>query len=160
RYADVRLEPGTDVRAWIDAEAANVRAVIRTGCSVAPDLAVLLIRLLHFSLDACDRWADGASLNLLAIETTTRTRDRFGSAVAWEDLAWHQFRMGRVDESTVAINQALSIYRELGEITQVVSALPTLAALHLRKRQFGLAVSVDREAVALARIHASRVTLA
>ena len=163
RYADISLDPGTNVSSWIEAEAANVHSVIHAGCAAeppAPGLAVMLIRLLHYSMDACGRWADTASLNQLAIDTSTRCGDRLGAAFAWNDLAWSYFRMARTEDSVVAVNKALAIYRDLGLMEQVVLGLGTLALLYVRKRRFEEASAVAHEAVTQGRTHGSPVLLA
>jgi tetratricopeptide (TPR) repeat protein len=139
-----------EARAWLDIERPNLIAVAAAAAGSSPSYTANLAATLDRYLDAGAHYADAATLGTLALQAGRNNDDRGAQGSALTLLGSAYRRLGRYQAALEQYEQALSIYRELGDRAGVATALRGIGGLQWRLGRYLEALDQLNEAV---RVH-------
>jgi tetratricopeptide (TPR) repeat protein len=112
----VRFPDEASAGAWLEAERANLVAVINTAAGLGRDEYVADTALaLRFFFNRRKFWDDWIATGTRAVDATRRLGDQSRVSVALNSLGVAYFDLHRFDEALACSRQVLAISRELGD---------------------------------------------
>jgi DNA-binding SARP family transcriptional activator/tetratricopeptide (TPR) repeat protein len=148
--ADIGFSGREDVYAWVDAEAANLPAVLRQATTLpAEEMVAALSAALFFPLYERGRWRELEQLARLGAGAADRLDDSLMCAVTHSDLGYVQADMGEPMGAIRHLELALAHYRELNNRRGQAAQLDRIGVVYSRLGQFDKAISRFDESVEL-----------
>ncbi|MFD5702203.1 AfsR/SARP family transcriptional regulator [Streptomyces lasiicapitis] len=136
---------------WADQELPNIVSLAERHPHDATGLVPALVRNLFPYLQRRGRLTELALLGTLAVETARRAGDPRATAQALTDLAGHRFMAGRAGEALNLNDEALALWRTLGEASCVRRGLNHRGLLLEGLGRHEESAGALRQALALAR---------
>jgi DNA-binding SARP family transcriptional activator len=144
RRYQVRRQPAAEINpplefptveaalAWYDDERANVVAVTRQAASAGVhDVAWRLPATLFLVFNRRNNWADSVVTHRIAAESVHKAGDRLGEAWILQQLGWALARV-RDEQAFKCLQDAMTIWQELGDAIGEARAAISLGEVHLR----------------------------
>ncbi|TDE51544.1 tetratricopeptide repeat protein [Nonomuraea mesophila] len=145
RFADRQ-----EVYAWVDAEAANLPAVVGSAAALgADDLVTALSAALFFPLYERGRWRELHGIAELAMASAERLGDAHHRAVAHSDIGYVLADLGRHRDAIRHLETSRELYHENGNRRGEAAQLDRLAVVHSRLGHFDDAIVKFRQSVGL-----------
>ncbi|MFH9952938.1 tetratricopeptide repeat protein [Streptomyces roseolus] len=142
--------PG-EALAWLDAERANLIAMVHLTTETAPAVAPYMSASLGTYLHRRRHFHDAVAVNGSALAATRKLDDRRGEAFALRNLGESLQYLRRFEEASTNLTQAAAIYHELNEPRAEGVALGTLGDTLVDLRRFDEAITTLEQAAALFR---------
>lgn len=142
----------TTSRAWLDAERANLTAIIAHTATHGwhihtTRLADTLIRYLEIS----GHYPDALTIHTHARDAAHHTSDRAAEAHHLTSIGTVHTHQGRYQQATDHYQQALTLFRELGDAEGQARALTNLGSVHFQQGRFQQATDHHHQAITLCR---------
>jgi DNA-binding SARP family transcriptional activator/tetratricopeptide (TPR) repeat protein len=141
--------------AWLETERANLHAATaHAAASGRLEHAMLIPAAMHDFLQAGGHWDQQRALDQIALAAARQADDRLGQARALMLLSGPQFHANDRAASVASMEQALALFRDLGDqVAQIgqASALNSLGYLHGRAGDYPAAVTCHQQALELFR---------
>ena len=144
----------TEAAAWLDAERANLVAVVRQAVAEPPTLARLggeLVLALYPALLMRGHHYEWEVLCRTVLDAAERVGDAALIATTWTKLAVLYSIQLRREEALECLSQALPIQRGLGDRDGEASTLETTAMVHARRNDAAVALPLYEAALAIRR---------
>ncbi|MEV4395612.1 BTAD domain-containing putative transcriptional regulator [Nonomuraea sp. NPDC049607] len=139
-----------EVYAWVDAEAAQLPAVLGSAAALgADDLVTALSAALFFPLYERGRWRELWEVSEMGAAAADRVGDPHHRAVTHGDLGYVLADLGRLDEALVHLKVSLAQHRLTGNRRGEAAQLDRLGVVHSRLGRFAEAVGHFRLSVDL-----------
>jgi tetratricopeptide (TPR) repeat protein/transcriptional regulator with XRE-family HTH domain len=137
--------------AWLDAERANLTAVVHAGIRDWPDHVTRLAGTLFRYLDAGGHVPEAIAIQGDASRSAADSGDQAAEAVALTNLSVVCIRQGKGDEAISYLQQALRLYPATGDRNTHARALHNLGVVYGRRDQYEQAVDYTQQALDLHR---------
>jgi tetratricopeptide (TPR) repeat protein len=144
---------------WLDAEQANLVALVRQAAELPDALAaraVDLVQALFWGMDTRARYRTQRVLGELALPVARRLDDHSGRGHLLTDLGGAQWRLGRFEAARACLEEALVVFEQLGDLHGQARTLNNLGALHSRQGRWEPAHGCYERALALHRQRGDR----
>jgi tetratricopeptide (TPR) repeat protein len=139
---------------WIDAERANLLAVIGQAAEIEGPLARTAAHLaltLYHPLANRGHSEDRVRLNQIAVRVARQAGDRWREAQATEDLGFIYGTVGRVDEAVEHARRALRLWREVDDPASEMNALSDLGLAYRQQGQYRRAIACLQRGLVIGR---------
>jgi DNA-binding SARP family transcriptional activator/tetratricopeptide (TPR) repeat protein len=149
------LRTRADAIAWVDANLADLVAVVQHAADLSDRVARLAVRLvaaLYRPLANRGQWRVRVTLHQRAAEAAARVGDQQGEAQSLEDLGTVYGQIGRPAESIAYNERALVIWRKIGDQRGEAGCLVGLGITYRQMGRFDEAVECLREGLAVSEI--------
>jgi tetratricopeptide (TPR) repeat protein len=140
---------------WLDAERANLLAVVRQAAALPDEQAEVAVRLavaVKVLLDVRCYWWEWAKINEIAVRVAQRIEDRVGEARGYMFLGNALGRLGRIDEELAHVEHARVLWREIGDPLGESGALNACGLAHIHQQSYHEAVECFEQSVRLRRL--------
>lgn len=139
--AEPRFRDRHQVYAWVDAEAAQLPAVLGGAAALGTDdLVTALSAALFFPLYERGRWRELREVSEAGAAGADHLRDPHHRAVTHGDLGYVLADLGRLDEALVHLKVSLAQHRLTGNRRGEAAQLDRLGVVHSRLGRFAEAV--------------------
>jgi tetratricopeptide (TPR) repeat protein len=149
------LDSVAQVIDWLDAERANLVAVVRQAAELPDERAEVAVRLavaVKVLLDVRCYWWEWAKINEIAVRVAERVEDRVGEARGYMFLGNALGRLGRIDEELAHVEHARVLWREIGDPLGESGALNACGLAHIHQLRFHEAVQYFEQSIRLRRL--------
>jgi DNA-binding SARP family transcriptional activator len=150
-----RLDTAARVIRWIDAERANILAVVRQAAELPGDDCTAAVRLaaaVSVLLDMRCYWWEWVTVNEIAIRVAERTQDQAAQARGQMFMGHALGRLGRVAEELAHVQAALAMWREVGGPLGESGALNACGLAQVHQHNYRDAVRSFEQSLRLRRL--------
>ena len=140
--------------AWLEAERANLLAVVQQAAvipGVPAEMAIQLTQALFGFYLVRSYWEDWVRVNQAALEAAGRVGDRAAEAQAHNDLGVANTRLGRYERAVACHQQGLAIRRELGDRHGQAASLSNVSSVYAWQGRHAEALACLQESLAICR---------
>ncbi len=156
-HTGVALHTTADALAWIDAEAANLVAVVRQAVAAGDDdITLSLAATLSYALYHRGRWGHELLICQAVLGVAKRSGDPRYLGIIHDNLGTALSSTDRVADAVPHLKAALQAYRRAGEGKREATTLDHLAVAMRRLGHFDQSIDYHLEALRLHRAHGNR----
>jgi tetratricopeptide (TPR) repeat protein len=152
----IALPDRDEAHAWVDAEAANLAAVVHQAASRDDDLTIALAAALTYPLYVRGHWRQELVLSEIAVETAERMGDPEYKAFAYVNLGTARSQLGRPAEAQPCFERALGHYRQIGNLRRAAVVLNHTGTVYRKMGMLEQAIERHLQALDIHRAHADR----
>jgi DNA-binding SARP family transcriptional activator/Flp pilus assembly protein TadD len=146
------LTDPSQARGWLDAERRTLVALmVHAADSGWPGHATRLAATLFRYLDGDGHNPEALVVHSHACVAARQAGDRADEATALNDLAAVYWRLGRYQQATTHLQEALALFRETGDRTGQARVLGNLGLIHAVQGCYERAVSLQEQALSIYR---------
>jgi DNA-binding SARP family transcriptional activator/tetratricopeptide (TPR) repeat protein len=137
-------------RAWLDAERATLTAAAYTATRGWPGHAASLVAIVWRHIETGGHYSEAMSANTRALQAARQAGDRAAEAYALNALGIVE-RLGRSEQATTYLRQALALFIEIGDQFGAACALTNLGSCDWRQGRYRQAARHRHQALTLFR---------
>ncbi|WP_410592771.1 ATP-binding protein [Amycolatopsis sp. lyj-23] len=158
-YPAHRQDPGdagwprdeSTARSWLDAELANLVAVVAAATGEFADRAVRLAAVAARHLDTTGRWRDATTMHTRARDAAEAIGDTAAYATALRDLGMAVEALGDHEQALACFRRSAGLRRDLGDRAGQAAALTSIGVALDSLSRFDEAIAAQQQSLRLRR---------